>query len=96
MSKIQTVDQNIANGLQNLRNEQRLMANKLSELNMDLNEHKYVKSFLILYQNKPGMCHSSLCISLYSPGEKHYISNNKIFTCSSKKYFLRTVRAIYF
>ena len=57
MSKIQTVDQNIANGLQNLRNEQRLMANKLSELNMDLNEHKYVKSLLILYQNKPCMCH---------------------------------------
>merc|ERR1712110_1391341 len=42
MSKIQTVDQNIANGLQNLRNEQRLMANKLSELNMDLNDHKLV------------------------------------------------------
>ena len=42
MSKIQTVDQNVANGLQNLRNEQKKMASKLSELNLELNEHKLV------------------------------------------------------
>lgn len=38
--KIQTVPQDVAAGLQTLRNEQRLLANKLSELQMDLNEHK--------------------------------------------------------
>ena len=39
-TKIQTVDANIANGLQTLRTEQRSLASKLSELQMDLNEHK--------------------------------------------------------
>lgn len=29
-------------GFQALRNEQRALANKLSELEMDLNEHRYV------------------------------------------------------
>lgn len=28
-------------GFQSLRNEQRVMANKLSEMEMELNEHKY-------------------------------------------------------
>merc|ERR1711963_1194300 len=41
-TKIQTVDANIANGLQTLRTEQRSLASKLSELQMDLNEHKLV------------------------------------------------------
>ena len=40
MSKVQSVPQPVAEGLQSLRNEQRQMANKLSELQMDLNEHK--------------------------------------------------------
>ena len=40
MSKIQSVPESVANGLTTLRNEQRQMANKLSELQMDLNEHK--------------------------------------------------------
>ena len=42
MSKIQSVPESVANGLTTLRNEQRQMANKLSELQMDLNEHKLV------------------------------------------------------
>merc|ERR1712095_154469 len=41
-TKIQSVPENVANGLQSLRNEQRALANKLSELQMDLNEHKLV------------------------------------------------------
>ena len=40
MSKIQSVPEPVAAGLQSLRNEQSQMANKLSELQMDLNEHK--------------------------------------------------------
>ena len=39
-AKIQTVPEAVAAGLQTLRNEQRQLANKLSELQMDLNEHK--------------------------------------------------------
>ena len=39
-SKIQSVPQDVANGLQTLRTEQRSLASKLSELQMDLNEHK--------------------------------------------------------
>ena len=39
-SKIQSVPENVANGLQTLRTEQRSLASKLSELQMDLNEHK--------------------------------------------------------
>ena len=42
MSAIQSVPENVANGLQSLRNEQRALANKLSELQMDLNEHNLV------------------------------------------------------
>merc|ERR1712021_235395 len=42
MSKVQSVPEAVAAGLQSLRNEQRQMANKLSELQMDLNEHKLV------------------------------------------------------
>merc|ERR1712018_241511 len=41
-TKIQSVPENVANGLQSLRNEQRALANKLSELQMDLNEHRLV------------------------------------------------------
>merc|ERR1712062_358085 len=41
-SKIQSVPENVANGLQTLRTEQRSLASKLSELQMDLNEHKLV------------------------------------------------------
>ena len=41
MSKVQSVPEAVAAGLQSLRNEQRQMANKLSELQMDLNEHKW-------------------------------------------------------
>ena len=44
MSAIQSVPENVANGLQSLRNEQRALASKLSELQMDLNEHKYVQA----------------------------------------------------
>ena len=39
-SKIQSVPENVANGFQALRTEQRSLASKLSELQMDLNEHK--------------------------------------------------------
>ena len=41
-TKIQSVPENVAAGLQTLRNEQRAFATKLSELQMDLNEHKLV------------------------------------------------------
>merc|ERR1711890_47483 len=41
-NKIQGVPEAVANGLTSLRNEQRQMASKLSELQMDLNEHKLV------------------------------------------------------
>merc|ERR1712141_119545 len=41
-NKIQGVPEAVANGLTSLRNEQRALATKLSELNMDLNEHKLV------------------------------------------------------
>ena len=41
-TKIQSVPENVAAGLQSLRNEQRAFASKLSELQMDLNEHKLV------------------------------------------------------
>lgn len=34
----------IFSGFQTLRAEQRQLANKISELEMDLNEHKYVSS----------------------------------------------------
>jgi uncharacterized phage infection (PIP) family protein YhgE len=40
-NKIQGVPEAVANGLTALRNEQRTLASKLSELQMDLNEHKY-------------------------------------------------------
>lgn len=42
MPPIQSVPENVAAGLQTLRNEQRTFATKLSELQMDLNEHKLV------------------------------------------------------
>merc|ERR1712165_632795 len=41
-NKIQGVPEAVANGLTSLRNEQRALATKLSELQMDLNEHKLV------------------------------------------------------
>lgn len=39
----------ILSEFQILRNEQRAMANKLSEMEMELNEHKYVFSNLYLF-----------------------------------------------
>lgn len=40
-SKAAKSDEEILSEFQTLRNEQRMMANKLSEMELELNEHKY-------------------------------------------------------